>query len=133
MCDTATSPEQLQTVLVQAQTTQVCPGQQTASGCKVMISTVPTWPVQKLCLLLELLLVHKGPGSFLGSCRGPQCMRTGSQWIRPLFSYFFLPSFCPDTCLSAPSSNGNFACAAQLICSVREDGVTAEEILELDS
>lgn len=119
VCDTATSPEQLETGLLQAQTMQVCLGQQTATGCKVMVVTVPAWPVQKLWLLLELLLLRKGAGSFPGSCHRPQCMRTGSQHIRAPFSSVFLPSFCCDTCLPSTSSNGNFACAAHLICKGR--------------
>lgn len=97
----------------------VCLGQQTATGCKVMVVTVPAWPVQKLWLLLELLLLWKGAGSFPGSCHRPQCMRTGSQHIRAPFSSVFLPSFCCDTCLPSTSSNGNFACAAHLICKGR--------------
>lgn len=63
--------------------------------------------------------------ALVGTCCGPWWMRTGCQHIWFPLSCFFLPSFWTDTCLPCQCSNGNFACAAQLICSVRQDGVTA--------
>lgn len=80
----------------------------------------------KLGVLLELLLLQKEPGSFPGTCCAPWWMRARSQHIWLPFSCFFLPSFWADTCLPSHSSNGNFACAAQLICLVGQGGVTAE-------
>lgn len=79
-----------------------------------MIDTVPVWPVQKLWLLWSRCCCRRGRGPSLSLAVDP------SAWGQGMSSCSFLASFCPDACLSSPSSNGNcLCCSVDLLCKGR--------------